>query len=136
MDVDAGQVVAVGDRVLGQVAGLSPTAQVFAVVMIGIVVLAFLAPRYTPLLEALRRKSGPPGSGLDDAETDQMRVAIGVIGEVSTTIGDFAARIDRQQEQITAILAQQSRTNDQLGEQLKLLAKIVEHLPARIREVA
>lgn len=77
------------------------------------------------------------------AEAERMKVALAVIGEVTTTISDFGARMDRSQEQFTELLLQNAQTNRLLGEQNKTLAeqnkllmRVFERLEVREHEAA
>jgi hypothetical protein len=78
MDIDPGQVTAVAGQTLHTVAGLSPMAQIAAVVMIGVVGLAWVGKSYVPLLQA-RKRDAEPGQ-------DDMRAVVQALTEYAVTM--------------------------------------------------
>lgn len=78
MDLEPGQITAVAGQALHTVAGFSPAAQIVAVIMIGIVGLAWIGKSYVPLLQARKRDAEDSG--------EDMRAVVSALTEYAVTM--------------------------------------------------
>ncbi len=121
MDIDPGQVTAVAGQTLHTVAGLSPMAQIAAVIMLGIVGLAWIGKSYVPLMQARKR----------DAETgsDDVRAIIGALTEYATTMEHMVKHSEKMTEHVGVVAGS-------MGKAVELMMLIVAEMPGITHEKA
>lgn len=115
MEIDPGKATAVAEQTLHTVAGLSPSAQIAAVVMLGIVGLAWVGKSYVPLIQTKRQEAHPAGQ-------DDMRAVVSALTEYAVTMEHMVKHSERMTEHVGVVAGQ-------MGKAVELMMLIVAEMP-------
>lgn len=127
MDIDPGQVTAVAGQTLHTVAGLSPMAQIAAVVMLGAVGLAWVGKSYIPLLQA-RKPDG--GLGHDDVKS-----ILDALIEFATVVQRAVEHSEEVAKDNKRVVEQSERTVEYIAVVAGSMSKTVELMILLIGEI-
>lgn len=134
MDIDPGQVTAVAGQTLHTVAGLSPMAQIAAVIMIGLVGLVFVGKPYAALVtsrrseEEARARAEEARLRLEEARAraepkqDDMRAVVQALTEYALTMQHTVEHSEKMVKYVGDVAGS-------MGKAVELMMLIVAEMP-------